>query len=258
MTQVAISLNGTSKSLKRIDLPGLPSKGDVSDWIGTFDEKEEAAERLSIMIENADLYKPPKKASLEDAILEVRSFKALDLPPKQKILNPWITNPSISLIYGWRGVGKTFFAMAIIDAITKGKPFGPWEALHPVPCLFLDGEMPVEDINTRLDDSDRKEPFYLYSDAYANQLGLPRAHLANDSWRTKMKSILMTKKVKLWVIDNLASLAGGLDENTKKDWDPVNSWLLELRFAGISTLMLHHETKEGKQRGTSAREDNID
>jgi putative DNA primase/helicase len=34
--------------------------------------------------------------------------------------------------------------------------------------------------------------------------------------------------------------------------------LLELRFAGISTIMLHHTNKEGGQRGTSAREDNID
>ena len=60
-----------------------------------------------------------------------------------------------------------------------------------------------------------------------------------------------------WTV-NLASLASGLDENSKKDWDPINSWLLELRFAGISTMMLHHVNKDGGQRGTSAREDNLD
>jgi putative DNA primase/helicase len=49
-----------------------------------------------------------------------------------------------------------------------------------------------------------------------------------------------------------------LDENVKKDWDPINQWLLELRFAGISTIVLHHMNKDGGQRGTSAREDNID
>jgi hypothetical protein len=258
MTQVAISLNGKAKSLKWIELPNLPSKGDASDFIATFQDKEEAAERLAVMIENADLYEPPKKTSFEDAILEVRSFKALGLAPKQKILNPWITDPSIVLIYGWRGVGKTFFAMSTLDAITKGEVFGPWKTEYQVPCLFLDGEMPVQDIDNRLDDSDRKKPLYIYSDAYANSLGLPRAHLAHESWRTKMKSILVAKKVKLWAIDNLASLASGIDENSKREWDPINGWLLELRFAGISTIMLHHESKEGKQRGTAAREDNID
>jgi 5S rRNA maturation endonuclease (ribonuclease M5) len=259
MTQVAISLNGKAKSLKWLDLPNPTKKGyDVSNFILTFEDKAEAGERLAIMIENADPYIPPQKASLEDAILEVRSFKALGLQPKRKILNPWITDPSIALIYGWRGVGKTFFTMGIVDAITKGKSFGPWEIVNPVSCLFLDGEMPVQDIDKRLDNSDRKESYYVYSDAYANSLGLPRAHLANESWRTKMKSILLARHIKLWVVDNIASLASGIDENKKLDWDPINAWLLELRFAGISTLMLHHESKEGKQRGTAAREDNID
>jgi hypothetical protein len=104
----------------------------------------------------------------------------------------------------------------------------------------------------------RKHPLYIYSDHYANRLGLPRAHLANESWRVKMKSILIARHIKMFVIDNIASLAPGLDENKKQDWDPINQWLLELRFAGISTLMLHHESKEGKQRGTSAKEDNLD
>lgn len=140
--------------------------------------------------------------------------------------------------------------------------FGPWECVQSVPCLFLDGEMPTQDI-IELSISlglpmERENPFYVYSDAYSNQLGLPRAHLANESWRQKMKRILIFRRVKLWVIDNLTSLASGLDENSKKDWDPINSWLLELRFAGISTIMLHHVGKGGSQRGTSGREDFLD
>jgi len=103
-----------------------------------------------------------------------------------------------------------------------------------------------------------KQPFYFYSDAYASQLGLPRANLTDEKWRSEMKQLLIQKNVKLWVVDNIASLAPGLDENQKKDWDPINQWLLELRFAGVSTLMLHHTNKEGGQRGTSAREDNLD
>jgi putative DNA primase/helicase len=122
--------------------------------------------------------------------------------------------------------------------------------------------MPAQDIQERIDllglNRKRKNPLYIYSDALANEYGIPRAHLANENWRTTMKRILMTRGIKLWVIDNLASLASGLDENSKKDWDPINSWLLDLRFAGIATVMLHHENKEGGQRGTSAREDNID
>ena len=73
-----------------------------------------------------------------------------------------------------------------------------------------------------------------------------------------MQRVLTTRKIRLWVVDNIASLSGGIDENSKKDWDPINSWLLQLRFLGITTLLLHHTNKTGGQRGTSAREDNID
>jgi len=262
MTQIAQSLDGNVKSLKWIDLPDLPSKGDVSDFIAKFNDKEQAAEQLSILIDNAGPYKPPKKVSLDDIILEIGQFCNLDVKIRNEYLSPWIKEGSIGLISGWRGIGKTFFLMGILDAVTRGKSFGPWKCKLSVPCLLLDGEMPREDLIERSSalglTSERQNPFYIYSDAHSNQLGLPRAHLAKESWRQKMKQILITRKVKLWAIDNLASLAAGLDENKKQDWDPINSWLLELRFAGISTIILHHVNKEGGQRGTSAREDNID
>jgi len=262
MARIGSSLNSTPASLKMIELPGLSSKGDVSDWVAGFTDKTEAAEKLAIMIEAAGPYEPPKKATIEDAVLESTDFRALDLPEKKMLLAPWLTEQGIGLISGWRGAGKTWAALGILDAVTTGQPFGPWEPGDAVPCLFLDGEMPVQDVRARLRDTDhgieRKSPLYIYSDSYANQLGLPRAHLASEKWRTTMKRILLTRHVKLWVVDNLASLASGLDENSKKDWDPINAWLLELRFAGISTIMLHHVGKEGNQRGTSAREDNLD
>lgn len=263
MTKIAMSLNGTTTSLKWLDLPGLPGKGDVSDFITSFgDDKDGAAERLAVIIQNAGLYTPPKKTSLEDIILTSQEFKALDLPERAQYLTPWLKEDSINLVSGWRGVGKTWFAWGVADAVTKGESFGPWRCGKAVPVLILDGEMPTKDLQERIEvmgfNRERPCPVYLYSDALANQHGIPRAHLASESWREKMKSILLARHIKLWIVDNLASLAGGLDENKKQDWDPINSWLLDLRFSGIATALLHHTNKAGSQRGTSAREDNID
>ena len=261
MAQIGASLNGIA-SLKWIDLPDVPRKGDLSNFISTFKNAEEAAERLSILIDQAGPYQPPKKTSIDDVIMPASEFYNLDFPERQELLFPWLKEDSINLISGWRGCGKTWFALGVLDAVSRGGNFGPWECKNSVPCLFLDGEMTIQDDRERIESlnlySDRECPIYIYPDAYANQLGLPRAHLVNESWRQTMKRILTTRKIKLWVIDNLASLAGGLDENSKRDWDPINSWLLELRFAGISTIMLHHVNKDGGQRGTSAREDNLD
>lgn len=212
--------------------------------------------------EFAQQVKSAGQTGFDKAILDIKEFSSLQLEKRAEYLSPWIKAGSIGLISGWRGCGKTFFALGILDAVSRGASFGPWKCEHPVPCLLLDGEMPVQDIIERSNDMalniDRGNHLYVYSDAHAQQQGLSRANLTDQTWRDEMKGILLQRQVKFWVIDNLASLASGLDENVKKDWDPVNQWLLELRFAGISTLMLHHLGKAGLQRGTSAREDNLD
>lgn len=262
MAMIAQSLNGNAKSLKWLDLPGLQSKQDVSDYIKTFKSKDEAAERLAILIDNAETYEPAKKVTIDNIILSANEFYKIKVPKQQELLFPWLKEDSINLISGWRGAGKTWFALSVLDAVSRGVCFGPWECKKSVPCLFLDGEMTIRDDRDRIENlklfSDRKNPLLFYSDAYANSMGLPRANLVNEDWRQTMKNILLTRKVKLWVVDNIASLAPGLDENAKQDWDIINQWLLELRFSGISTILLHHVSKDGRQRGTSAREDNLD
>jgi len=262
MAQVGASLNGVTASLKLLELPDLPSKGDFSDWLEKVGDKETAAERLAVMIEGAEIYEPPKQASIEDAVLEAGTLVKIEMAEKRTILEPWLTEQSISLVSGWRGVGKTFFCMGLCDAVTRGQSLGPWTCKTPVPCVYVEAEMPFPDVKERTfglnPGQNRKTPLYIYSDAYASELGLPRANLLSERWREKMKAILTSRGVKLLVLDNLSSLTRGIDENSKRDWDPINQWLLELRFAGISTILPHHTNKEGGQRGTSAREDNID
>jgi 5S rRNA maturation endonuclease (ribonuclease M5) len=262
MAQIGASLNGQTANLKLLEMPGLASKGDVSDFIARFKDKDEAAERLSIMIENAPPYVPPKTYSHEDVVCSTSGFKEIKVDSRQSLLMPFLKEHSNGLVYGPRGSGKTWLALGVLDAVSKGEKFGPWECEKSVPCMLVDGEMTISDIQERIDDlnlaDDRKNPFLIYSDHHANQLGLSRARLTSNTWRSKMKSILTARGVKLWVLDNIASLAPNLDENKKQDWDDINQYLLDLRFSGISTILLHHESKEGRQRGTSAREDNLD
>jgi putative DNA primase/helicase len=262
MTQVGAALRDRVKTLKWLELPDVPSKGDLTDWARNIPNREEAAERLAILIDNARDYHPPKKYTLEDAVLEAADYDALTLPEKETILHPIIKEQQIILASGWRGVGKSWFGLGLLDAITRGEYFGPWEARKSVNCLYCDGEMAARDNKERRallnPDATRQSRLYVYSDAYGNLLGLPRANLLSETWRSNMKRILITHGIKVWVVDNIASLAGGIDENSKRDWDPVNTWLLDLRFAGITTILLHHVNKDGGQRGTSAREDNLD
>jgi hypothetical protein len=149
-----------------------------------------------------------------------------------------------------------------MDANTKGRPFGPWQCLEPVPWLFVDGEMPSSMLQERAEEmaigENSKAPARLLSMNYALDMGLRRANLLESEWRESLSDILISGGYKVLVLDNISSLTPGAEENSKESWDEINQWALELRFRGVSTIFLHHAGKAGTQRGTSGREDNLD
>lgn len=202
-----------------------------------------------------------KKLSYGKAILIRSEFVKLEIPSRESLLHPIIKEQSITEVYGPRGVGKTWFTKALLNAAANNESFGPWESGLQVPCLYLEGEMPAADVIDRwkqFGDPHEDEKLYIYSDGYANLIGLPKAHLGNKKWQKQIKEALLKLDIKLWAADNLSSLTSGVDEMSKTEWDPVNQFFLDLRFAGIATIFVHHSGKLGYQRGTSAREDNID
>jgi len=202
--------------------------------------------------------------SWDKAVISLDEINKMKCPEKKKILYPWLSEQSIVMIAGWRGIGKTWFALSLINAIVHGENFGPWVTVNPVSCIYIDGEMSLQDIQERielLNSSAQKEfkaRLFFYSDYLANYYSLPKANLLNPEFRNWLKYFCLIENIKLIVIDNLSSLSPGIDENSKKDWDEINQWLLELRFNGLSVIILHHTGKEGQQRGTSSHEDNVD
>jgi hypothetical protein len=201
-------------------------------------------------------------AGIIRAVLTVGQFMEIQTPPRRYHLEGWLKECSIGMIDSPAGFGKTGLVHGILNTVSKGGTFGPWRCNYPAAVGIVDGEMSIEDNRERIEleglADDRECPFYLYSDAYAYSLGCNRARLTDENWRREFKELLLDLDVKLCAFDNIASLAPGLDENAKKDWDPVNQWLIDLRFAGVSSLLIHHDNKTGGQRGTSARTDNLD
>ena len=60
------------------------------------------------------------------------------------------------------------------------------------------------------------------------------------------------------VVDNLACLANHGRSNEEESWRPLQDWLLDMRRQGKTVLIVHHQGKNGDQRGTSAKEDILD
>jgi putative DNA primase/helicase len=64
--------------------------------------------------------------------------------------------------------------------------------------------------------------------------------------------------VDLMILDNLSTLFPSGSESAGDAWEPMQTWLLKLRRAGKAVLFVHHAGTNGRQRGTSRREDVLD
>jgi putative DNA primase/helicase len=200
------------------------------------------------------------KIDFSAGIFNANTFLDLEIPARKAIINPWILEKSICLISGPRGLGKSNFAIGAVKAVCQGANFGPWKT-EPVNTLYLDAEMTGDDMQLRIMDIDPgklKSELLIYCDDIAREKTGIRANFHNEKWRDQFKSYLLSENIKLWVADNIASLSPGTDENSKEAWDVANQWLITLKHTGIATGLIHHTGKNGDQRGTSGREDNID
>ena len=86
MSKVAANLKGHVASIRWLELPNLPEKGDVSDFIATFSSRDEAAERLAILIESSPIYKQPDTTTSELKMINAATLIESEPPPPDQIM----------------------------------------------------------------------------------------------------------------------------------------------------------------------------
>lgn len=243
---------------------------------------EDHIDKIDDLVENGDLTAAEELAGrftgvngtyhsgFDDIVKTSTEFNKIKLNAPPMLLQPWLSEQSLTLIYGPRGAGKTWLCNIIATVLTRKdpddiEPIGTWSVKHPAGVLFIDGEMNNYALQDRLrnlcrplPEEDPKNPLYVfsgheYSNTHDRQLNLDR-----DTRKAIYEHLRSKDDIKLVVLDNASALFPGLDENSKQDWDQVNQWLISLRHLGKSVILVHHASKEGKQRGTSGREDAMD
>ncbi|MGD0276943.1 MAG: AAA family ATPase, partial [Syntrophales bacterium] len=214
------------------------------------------------------IYSPERVQELvqiiQSSVLGVDNFVQKEIPIRPFIMSPWLKPRTLTLVHAGAGVGKTFLCLAIALAITRGVSIGHWTVENPVGCLYIDGEMPTDTMQQRFKGltknlPEEKAPLIIMSadDMRRGDKDSPVIH--NKNWQEAIYSYLEDNpQYRVLVLDNLMSLTPGHEEDTKLGWDLMNSWLLRLRSIGVAVIMVHHEGKDGTQRGTSSRVDNID
>ena len=204
-----------------------------------------------------------KKTSRRLAVVavDVADFLQRQFPPRQKLLAPWLPSQGIAMVYAYRGIGKTHFALAVAYAVASAGMFLGYTAPAPVGVLYLDGEMPGPVMQERLSaiiasdprDNPEMAPLRIVTPDLQPE-GMPR--IDTPEGQAAIEAIL-TPEIKLIVVDNISTFTTA-KENEGDGWTPVQSWVLRQRAAGRSVLLVHHAGKGGAQRGTSRREDVLD
>jgi AAA domain-containing protein len=175
------------------------------------------------------------------------------VPAGRPILAPLLRRHSLNLLYGPRGLGKTFVALAIAHAAASGGRFLGWQAARPQRVLYVDGEMAAADVADRLAllGPAPETLEFILADLRPN--GLP--DIAEEAGQSAIWTAC-TPPPDLLVLDNLSSLAGHRTGDADP-WPKLQRFLLRLR-GRMAVLVVHHTNKRGALRGSAQHEDVLD
>jgi hypothetical protein len=269
--QVAASVAAVVSHVRVVELPGEHVK-DAADFIaadGTLDEIYEIAQAApgwAPPANGAGAGAAPQEGGAPVPVSRLRpvtlaEFLALDVKPREMVLDPIIPEKGLVMIYAARGMGKTHVALGIAYAVATGTNFLRWTAPTPRRVLLADGEMPAAALQERLASivaggrvDAAPDMLWILAGDLIEEGGI--GNLASPAVQAQLDPYLAD--IDLLILDNLSSLTAVIRDNDAESWGPIQSWLLRLRRRGISVLIVHHAGKAGQQRGTSRREDVLD
>lgn len=211
--------------------------------------------------EDEPIYQPTSGNTPKAICVGIAELLAMELPAREPMLAPWLTEQSLSMLYAWRGLGKSWLALSIGYAVATGGEVLGWKAPTKRRVLYIDGELPARTLQSRLAlivNSFPDEPLQGGFRILTPDLQ-PNGVMPNLSDQVGQEVIdVFANEADLIIVDNLSTLARSGKENEGESWLPIQGWALRHRAQGRAVLFIHHSGKGGQQRGASRREDVLD
>jgi KaiC/GvpD/RAD55 family RecA-like ATPase len=208
--------------------------------------KAEARKRLT----EAD--DPPDMRGL--TVHDMHAFTALTIPPRRHVLRPVLPEKGLVMLFAPRGVGKTYVALAMAYAIATAGKFLNWSAPTPRSVLYVDGEMPANEMQDRM-----RRLVAAHGGAYPDSLKVLQAKASLNLAAELDQALIERIDAEVLILDNRSTLVYSGRENDAESWDAMQPWLLQLRRANRTVLLVDHAGRGGiAARGTSKREDVLD
>ena len=200
----------------------------------------------------------PKQQSLQ--AIGINDFLKLDVPAREMLLSPILPERSLAMLYAPRGVGKSLV--------------GP---VHGIGCCSR--RIPSSLVSATATECSvcrwGNAACFIAGTAEGNFGSVWGADIPNDRFRILAADNVegginlsteegqqaiepLLTDIDLLILDNLSTLLTSRSESASDAWVPMQNWLLQLRRQGKSVLLIHHAGTNGRQRGTSRREDALD
>lgn len=180
-------------------------------------------------------------------------------PPAEYAVSNLIRLPSLGMFYGPPGCLKSMLLADMAVCISGGidwlqpaawQPGSKPRTVLPCPVLWLDldnGKDTTEDRFKALATGHKVDPgaaLFYYT------MPSPWPRLIDDAQANELKDRIFLTQARVVIIDNLARVSAGVDENTRQMDDVMNNLRQISEATRTAIILIHHSSKD---RGTGGR-----
>jgi 5S rRNA maturation endonuclease (ribonuclease M5) len=237
--KIAQSLTGKAASIKVVELSGLPEKGDVVEYFANG----KTLENLLAEIVAAPEYAPPKARFALVSILEL-----LQRPDPTWLIHGVLQSNTNSCLSAAHASFKSFLALDMALSVATGRRWCERDVIQGnVVYVCAEGASGMKArVLAWCNDKQIDPPtnFHFIDDAV-------QVHEPKD--RADFFKSLGELKPALIIFDTLSLCALGLEENASKDMNLFMDSVKRVQIeTGAHVLLIHHHSKAGGSRGSSA------
>ena len=186
------------------------------------------------------------------------AFTMLPREPLEEVIKNMYVTPSVNVLVGDAGVGKTWVTIFMGVCLAAGMDYLDFEIAESKRVLYIDEESGSWRFTLRqkaafkgaMLPEDTDLPFFFVS--------MSNLELSNREDEAELQSLIEEMKIDVCFIDSLSMIAMG-DENSKEDMQVIFKALRRIADqTRCAFVVIHHIGKSGLYRGSTAIKQSLD
>ena len=232
-------LDGVASSVRVVDLPDLPEKGDVSNWL---DNGNDPTSLLDVVSRLADVERAELKGGHLSAAFSWAELQQSEFPPLKWVV-PGLVPEGLTLLVGKPKAGKSWAMLQMGIAVARGEPFLTEESCEQGDVLFL----ALEDSPSRLRQRTITHLGASAEEEWPDSLhGMVECPKLGEGFEETIRAFKADHpELRMVVVDVLARVRA---ENThqisyQSDYDAIAKLQTLALDLGIAIVVVHHTRK---------------